>query len=103
MVDLNGIINQKQMMVGTVAAAIEQPDETEGLKRPDKVLVQTLTSNSVSLFIKKGADVVSDGSTGGFELPPGCNIILPTSMYEEFYAIASVNGQRVQLTYLGGV
>lgn len=104
--DFNGICDMQQVVVGMTASQLPSPSvdsQQEGMKRPEKVLLQAITSNTKSIFAKNKNDVTASGSAGGFELPPGANIILPVSMYEEFYVIAGAANQKLQITFLGGV
>jgi len=75
---------------------------TDGSKNASKVILQAPTTNTASIWVKNEADVVFDGSTGGHELPPGSNIILPISDYARYWIIAASGTQNIQLTNLAG-
>ena len=90
-------------VVATVTAT-QLPLSTLGVgnKNPAKVVVQAPTTNTDSIWIKNASDVAVDGSTGGHELPPGSNIILPISSYRDYYFISASGSQNMQLSYLAG-
>lgn len=102
-VDSYTVLKQIAQSVGTSAAPLDDCPQEDGMQMPDRVVLQALTSNSKSIFCKNANDVVIDGSTGGYELPPGGNIILPISVYKDFYVIAATAGQKLQLHFVGGM
>jgi hypothetical protein len=100
---LDTIADMQQMEV-TDGASVQIPEPTvsSGVKQPEKVVLQTLTTNDASVFCKNNSNVAIDGSTGGYELPPGSNIVLPITEYRTFYCIAATGTQKVQVTFLAG-
>lgn len=103
MIELNGVGVQVQAVVGTTAVQLSKQMLGQERGRADKVVLQGITANRSSIFVKNESDVAADGHTGGFEIPPGGNIILPTAEYEKYYAIAGLANQKLQVTYLGGL
>lgn len=91
--------DMQQMTVGMSALPLPAPSEASGMKNPEKIMLQALTTNTESIFVGK-ANVVVGGATGGHELPPGGNIILPVSNVSDYSAVAAANLQKLQVTYL---
>ena len=92
-----------QLSVDNITAVqLPAPDVGDGVKMPERVVVQTVSTNTAPIFIKNASDVAIDGSTGGYEMPPGANLILPLVDYTQFYLIASAGTQAVQVIYLAG-
>ena len=100
---LDTIADMQQLSVGA-GAPVQMPDPTvaSGVRTPEKVVVQTLTTNTYPVFIKNNIDVAGDGSTGGYELPPGSNIVLPITSFKSFYLISTAGTQAVQIAFLAG-
>ena len=101
--NFNTIADMQQMTATGVAAQLPAPQVAEGIKTPERVILQTLSTNTAPVFVKDAANVAADGSTGGHELPAGSNIILPLSggQYQLYYVISSAGSQKIQVTYLG--
>lgn len=97
--DFNKIQDLQQLVVGTSAVALPAPDSASGVKRPERIFLQALSTNSVSIFIGE-ADVTSSGSTGGYEMPAGSSMVFPSRIWENFKAIASAANQKLQVSYL---
>lgn len=98
--DFNLFGDMQQMTVTGAAAQLPTPDPAV-VHMPERVVVQALSANTRSIFIKNKSDVAIDGSTGGYELPPGSNIILPITAYQEFYLICN-GSQKAQVMFLAG-
>jgi len=99
---LNNKMYSRQFSATTTATVFPAPPISNSVKQPDHVIVQTLSTNSQSCFLKNESDVDVLGSTGGYELPPGSNIIIPIADYASFYIISASGTQKLQLIYLGG-
>lgn len=104
MADKYTIADMQQLTV-TDGVAVQLPVATDGVRTPESVLLQSLSTNTNPVFVKDKNDVAIDGSTGGHELPAGSNISLPLSggNYREYYLISSSGDQKIQVTYLAGV
>lgn len=102
--DIAGFLTQISQVVGTSVAQLSVVAPVPvALKRPDRVHVQAMTSNMFSVILKNKNDVLADGSAGGYELPPGANIFIPITTYEDFYVIAGGANQRIQINFEGGI
>ncbi len=101
--NFNTIADMQQVTVTGPAAQLPTPNVAEGIKTPERVILQALSTNTAPIFVKDASNVATDGSTGGHELPAGSNIILPLSggQYNLYYVIASAGSQKLQVTYLG--
>lgn len=100
--DFNTIADMQQVTATTTASALPDVSVASGEKTPERVLIQSLSTNTAPVFIKNADDVAVDGSTGGHELPAGSNILLPLSggLYKSYFIIASTGSQKLQVTYL---
>jgi hypothetical protein len=100
---LNRICDMQQMAVlAGSSTQLPDPRTDSGVHTPERVVIQTLSTNLQPIFIKNNIDVAGDGSTGGYEMPPGCNLILPVSDYKDFYVISSSGTQSIQVTFIAG-
>src|SRR5690606_33473668 len=90
-----------QMVVTGTAAQLPTPNPVSGVDFPERVVLQTLSTNTHPIFLKNAADVAVDGSTGGHEMPPASNLELAVKDYTTFYAISASGSQRLQITFLG--
>lgn len=97
--DYNQVGYQTQMSVTNVAAQLPAIPESSAVKKPERVLIQALSTNTAPIFIKNANDVTSNGSTGGHELPANSNMELPLTDDRSYYAIAA-GTQKLQVTYL---
>ena len=100
--DLNQIADMQQMICTNVAATLPIPQVSEGIKTPERVILQALSTNTAPIFVKDKNDVDVGGTTGGHELPAGSNMILPLTggNYQLYWIIASAGTQSLQVTYL---
>lgn len=89
------------MAVGVVEAPLPATDPNYVVK-PEKIFVQTPSTNDASVFIGR-TGIQADFSVGGYELPPGGSMYLPGHMVADWRAIAAVAGQKLLVTYLSGV
>lgn len=89
------------MIVGTSAASLPAPAVASGIKNPERIFLQAISTNGATIFIGE-ADVLADGSTGGFEMPPGSSLILPLRMASVYKAISAAPSQKLQVSFLAG-
>lgn len=95
------LMDQQQMSVSSTAAKLPTPRVASGIKNPDRVIVQALSTNTGPIMLKNASDVASNGSTGGTELPAGSNEMIPLKDYQQIYAISAA-AQKLQVTFLAG-
>lgn len=100
---LNSVCDMQQLSVTAGAPTqIPEPRVDSSVHQPERVVVQALSTNSAPIFMKNNIDVAGDGSTGGYELPAGSNIMLPVTDYRDFYLISSSGTQTVQIIFIAG-
>ena len=99
--DFNAIQDLQQMTVGTSVLSLPTPSAASGIKNPERIFLQALSTNSGIIFVGE-ADVDSTGSTGGFELPAGASFILPLRAASAYQVIATAAGQKLQVSFLAG-
>lgn len=92
-----------QETVTTTAAQLPEPSPDSGVDFPERVILQALSNNTASIFLKNKDDVLGDGSAGGYEMPPASILELPIKDYTTFYAISSAGDQNLQIIFLGGL
>lgn len=99
--DFNSLQDLQQLTVGTSAVSLPTPSAASGIKNPERIMLQALSTNGAVIFVGE-ADVLADGSTGGFEMPAGSSLILPLRVASAYKAISAAAGQKLQVSFLAG-
>jgi len=82
-----------------VQVAFPVPPVTAKVKKPGVIFVQTPTTNTGNIVVGK-TGVLADASAGGFLIEPGKNAYLPVNFFPELFAISTVAGQTLLVTYM---
>jgi len=85
------------MTVGIAVANLPTP--TILFKGIEQIFVQAPSTNTGIIFLGK-AGVLSDYSTGAFEISSGANMNIPTNLWDQLFAIATLANQKLFVTYL---
>jgi hypothetical protein len=85
-----------QLSCTTTQAALPTP--TAPVTNPENIFVQAHPDNTQEIIIGKTGVTVS-GSAGGYILPAGANMNLPSNEWASYFAIAASGTQLLQVTY----
>lgn len=91
--------DHQQLSCTTTEAALPAPRVP--VLHPDNIFVQAHSANTGVIVIGK-TGVAGDGSAGGYVLPAGANLNLPSNEVSVYRAIASTGTQKLQVTYMRG-
>jgi hypothetical protein len=92
----------QQTVTGASGVKLTAPSAALNGKTPERVILQTPTTNNDSIFVKNASNVAANGSTGGYEMPPGATLILPLVDNTVWYVIVAAGSQKLQVNYLAG-
>jgi hypothetical protein len=71
----------------------------EFLKRPEKIFIQSLSTNTESVMIGVSG-VLSDGTLAVQEITPGSSTFLPSHVIEDWELICASGGQELLVSYM---
>lgn len=78
------------------------PTPTAALvKNPESIFVQAHPDNTQEIIIGP-TGITHTGANGGFILPAGGSMTLPSNDWENYYAMSDSGTQLLQVTYLSG-
>lgn len=87
-----------QLSCTTTQAALPTPTSTL-VVNPESIFIQAHPDNTQEIIIGK-TGVTATGSAGGYILPAGGSMTLPSPIWENYFAIAASGTQLLQVTYL---
>src|SRR3990167_3127897 len=92
-----------QVMTVNAAAQSVLPTPTASIiAKAERVMLQAHTDNAGTIYIGK-TGVLTDGTTGAFQLPPGGVMWLLGKDYATWFARASVIGPTLFFNFFSGV
>jgi hypothetical protein len=94
-------VDLQVMSVGVAEAVLPSPTVSI-VPKTERVMLQARADNISPIYIGK-TGVLSDGTTGAFELPPGAVMWLLGKDIASYFAISPSAAQLLYVTHMSGV